>query len=46
MKKSMSMLDLFWYVCPLFFANEPVQKQFKDSLKDVESDWGYFVDLE
>jgi len=43
MRKSMSMLDLFWYVCPMFFSNEPLRIEQK---KDEESDWGHFVDLE
>ena len=42
MKKSMSMLDLFWYVCPMFFTNEPVLSLKKDD----DSDWGQFVELE
>jgi hypothetical protein len=42
MKKSMSMLDLFWYVCPMFFATQPVLCL----KKDEDSDWGQFVELD
>ncbi len=36
------MIDLFWYVCPMFFSNQPVLC----IKKDEDSDWGQFVELE
>ena len=41
MMKSISMLDLFWYVCPMFFSNDLRIEQVKD-----EEDWGHFVDFD